>query len=75
MPIPNQKILKYQELLSLIRENSKNQDIDYIANKAREIVQIIREKYRTKEFNDQIDEAKKLFKESLIKINIIEIII
>jgi len=75
MPIPNKKILKYQELLSLIRENSKNQDIDYIANKAREIVQIIREKYRTKEFNDQIDEAKKLFKESLIKINIIEIII
>ena len=75
MPIPNQKILKYQELLSLIRENSKNQDIDYIANKAREIVQIIREKYRTKEFNDQIDEAKKLFKESLVKLNVIEIII
>jgi hypothetical protein len=75
MPIPNKKILKYQELLSLIRENSKNQDIDYIANKAREIVQIIREKYRTKEFNDQIDEAKKLFKESLVKLNVIEIII
>ena len=74
----NSKILKYQELVNLIRENSKNsknEDIDYIVNKSREIVQVIRERYPNKEFFEQIDEAKKLFEESLKKVNLIQIII
>jgi hypothetical protein len=75
MPLINSKLARYGELVDLICKYSEDQDIVYIANEARKIVQIVREKYPNKEFFDQIEEAKKLYTVSLKKINEIKIII
>jgi len=75
MPLINSKLARYEELVDLICKYNEDQDIAYIANEARKIIQIVREKYPNKEFSDHIEEAKKLYTDSVKKDDEIKIII
>jgi len=60
----NPKLAKYQELSKLVREHSTDKSISPVAKAAKKAFEEAKSKFPSKEMMDQVDEAKKLFKEN-----------
>ena len=58
----NPKLAKYQELSKLVRDNSTEKGIGPVSKAGKKAFEDAKKEYPNKEWMDQVDEAKKLFK-------------